>query len=335
MQFGNPQAAVLFWIVLAAAIFYFWAFSQRVKIIEQFVQKNLLAVMLESFSLKKAYIKTIVLLAACILCVIALMRPQWGYKTEGVKRRGVDIFIALDTSKSMLAEDVKPNRLQRSKLAVLDLLKNLQSDRIGLIPFAGSAFIECPLTNDYNGFLLSLNDIDVNTIPKGGTSITSAIREAIKGFEGGAKKYRALVIISDGEDHEGDAELSAKEAAKEGVAIYCVGIGSPEGELISTTDDAGGRSFLKDRENKVVKSRLNEVLLQKIALATGGSYVRAGATEFGLNVLYNERISKMEKRELETKIKKRYYERYQIPLAIALLLLLIEPFISERKRKWA
>jgi Ca-activated chloride channel family protein len=214
------------------------------------------------------------------------------------------------------------------------MLKNLKGDRIGLIAFSGSAFVQCPLTNDYNGFLLTLNDIDTNTIPKGGTSISSAIKEALKGFEGGAKKYRALILISDGEDHEGDAQAAAKEAQMEGVKIYCVGIGSPQGELITITDQSGNKTFLKDSQGRVVKSRLNEALLEKIALATAGSYVRAAPTEFGLNVLYNERISKMEKKEFESKMKKRFYERFQIPLAGALILLLVEPFLSERKRQW-
>lgn len=331
MQFGNKAALILFWLVLGLGFFYLWAFKSKIRLIERFVDRNLAAFIAESFNAKKFWIKAGLILLAFSLCIAALGRPQWGFKWEQVKRKGVDIFIALDVSKSMLAEDVKPNRLGRSKLAILDMLKDLQGDRVGLIAFSGSAFIQCPLTNDYNGFLLSLDDIDTNAIPKGGTSISSAIKEALRGFQGAAKKYRVLIIISDGEDHEGDAERMAKEAAKEGIRIYCVGIGSPEGELITITDSGGNKGFLKDKEGRVVKSKLNESLLERIALATGGSYVRARLTEFGLDVLYNERISKMEKREIESKNKKRYYERFQIPLAIALILLVLEPFISERK----
>lgn len=341
MQFGNKAALILFWLVLGLGFFYLWAFKSKIRLIERFVDRNLAAFIAESFNAKKFWIKAGLILLAFSLCIAALGRPQWGFKWEQVKRKGVDIFIALDVSKSMLAEDVKPNRLGRSKLAILDMLKNLQGDRVGLIAFSGSAFIQCPLTNDYNGFLLSLDDIDTNTIPKGGTDISSAIKEALRGFaphqrgpvigEGAAKKYRVLIIISDGEDHEGDAERMAKEAAKEGIRIYCVGIGSPEGELITITDSGGNKGFLKDKEGRVVKSKLNESLLERIALATGGSYVRARATEFGLDVLYNERISKMEKREIESKNKKRYYERFQIPLAIALIMLMLEPLLSERK----
>lgn len=335
MQWGNAAAAGLFWIVIVLAVFYLWSFKAKAAVMERFAEKALLSSVAPSLDVKKSRVKAVVLLAACALCVAALLRPQWGFKWEQVKRRGVDIFIALDVSKSMLAEDVKPNRLERSKLAILDMLKNLRGDRVGLIAFSGSAFIQCPLTVDYNGFLLSLNDISPNTIPKGGTSISSAIKESLSGFSGGAKKYRVLIIISDGEDHEGDAEAAAKEAAKEGVRIYCAGIGNPEGELIAVTDETANKTFLKDRQGRVVKSRLNEATLEKIALATGGSYVRARPAEFGLDVLYNERISKMEKRELETKNRKRYYERFQIPLALALILLVLEPFLSERKGQWA
>jgi len=334
MQFGNHAAIMFFWVVLVLFVFYIWAFKVRSKLIEKFVQKNLLAVISDNFSLKKSWLKAGILLMAAIFLVLALIRPQWGYKMEEVKRKGVDIFIALDVSKSMLAEDIKPNRLERSKLAISDMVKNLQGDRIGLIAFAGSAFIQCPLTNDYNGFMLSLNDVDTGAIPKGGTAISLAIKEALNGFENSAKKYRVLILISDGEDHEGTAETLAKEAAKQAAKIYCIGIGNPDGELITVTDYSGAKSYLKDREGKIVKSRLNEQLLQKIALTTGGSYIRATATEFGLNMLYKERISKMEKRDLETKINKRFFERYQIPLAVALMLLLIEPLISERKEQW-
>ena len=335
MQFANHAAAFLFWVVLGILVFYVWAFRLKAKAVELFVQKNLAESILTSYSLKKAWFKVFILLIACALFVAALMRPQWGYKMEEVKRKGIDIFIALDTSKSMLAEDVKPSRLERSKLAIMDMLKNLQGDRIGLIAFSGSAFIQCPLTGDYNGFALSLGDLGVDAIPKGGTSLSSAIKESLTGFEGGMKKYRALIIISDGEDHDGNAEEAARQAAKDGVKIYCTGVGSLSGELVTITDEAGNKSFLKDSQGRVIKSQLNEALLQKIALLTGGSYVRSSGAEFGLNILYNDRISKMEKREFQSKMKKRYYERFQIPLAIVLILLLIEPFISERKNQWA
>ena len=249
-----------------------------------------------------------------------------------MKRKGLDILIALDTSKSMLAQDLKPSRIERSKLAIRDFVKYLKGDRIGLIAFSGSAFLQCPLTVDYGGFLLSLEDIDTEIIPKGGTNLSSAITEAVRSYSGAQKKYKVLVIITDGEDHKGNALSAAEEAKKEGIAVFCVGIGSREGELIPLKAEDGQARFLKDRQGNVVKSRLDESILQKIALATGGSYVRSTGAEFGLELLYRERLSKLEKRELEGKLAKHYEERFQIPLALAFLLLLVELLISERKK---
>ena len=282
--------------------------------------------------MNKQKLKAGLLLAAAILIIFSLMRPQWGFHWQEVKRRGLDIIIALDTSKSMLAEDVKPDRLERAKLAIRDFTKNLKGDRIGLVAFSGTAFLQCPLTVDYGGFLLSLDSIDTNTIPRGGTSIASAIKEAIKGYGSQEKKYKTMVIITDGENNEGDPFEAAEEAKKNGIIIFCIGIGTKEGELIPLIEEGGQRQFLKDREGNVVKTRLDEGTLEKIALITGGSYIRSTATEFGLELLYRERLSKMERRELEGKMNKRYIERFQIPLAVALFLILLEAAISDRKQ---
>jgi Ca-activated chloride channel family protein len=231
----------------------------------------------------------------------------------------------------MLAEDVKPNRLERAKYAVKDLLKKLNGDRIGLIAFAGTAFLQCPLTVDYNGFMMSLDAMDVNTIPRGGTAISQAIKEALRSYKGGMKKYQVLVLITDGENHEGDVLALAEQAKKEGIKIFCIGIGTKEGELIPVTDENGNKSFLKDAHGTVVKSRLDEHTLQKIALLTGGSYVRATNTQFGLDLIYDEKLAHMERRELESKLSKQYEDRYQWFLAVGMLLLALELFISERR----
>jgi len=331
MKFGNPQLAYLLWLLVALAVFYLWAFKKRKKAMEAFAQKELLIELTSSLDKGKQKLKIFLVFMAVFLCLFSLIRPQWGFHWEEVKRTGLDILIAIDTSKSMLAEDVRPNRLERSKLAVKDLIKKLKGDRIGLIAFSGSAFLQCPLTIDYNGFMLSLDNLSVDTIPKPGTSISSAIKEAIKSYEGGLKKYKILVLITDGEEHEGDSIKAAEQAKKDGIKIFCIGIGTKEGELIPITDERGDRAFLKDREGNVVKTRLDETILQKIALTTGGSYVRATGAEFGLDLIYEEKLSKMEKRELKSKLRKRYEDRYQIPLAFAVILLFIEYFISERR----
>lgn len=331
MRFAAIQTAHFFWLIVVLIGFFFWVNSRRKKTLETFADKNLLATLLDSFDIRKHKLKQILLIAVFFLAVFALMRPQRGFKWQEIKRRGLDILVAVDVSKSMLAEDIKPNRLERTKLSLVDFVKHLKGDRIGLIAFSGSAFVQCPLTLDYAGFLLSTEALDTNTILQGGTSISSAIQQAIKSYEGGLKKYKVLVIITDGEDHKGDALKVAELAQKEGIKIFCIGIGTNEGELIPVTDESGNRAFLKDRSGAVVKSRLDESILQKIALATAGSYVRASAKEFGLDLIYKEKLSEMEKREFETRMAKQYEERFQIPLAIAFLLLAIEFLISDRR----
>jgi len=233
----------------------------------------------------------------------------------------------------MLTEDVKPNRLERSKLAVKDLVKKLQGDRVGLVAFAGSAFLVCPLTVDYSGFLLALDDLNTQTIPSGGTAIASVIQESIKSYDKIPSKYKAIVIITDGENLQGDPIVVAKEAKKNGIKISCIGIGTREGELIRIVNEGGQQEFLKDKEGHFVKSRLNEKLLQEIALTTDGMYIRASGAQFGLDTIYEKRLSKMEKREFKSQMDKRYHERFQIPLALAFVLLIAETCIDNRKRK--
>lgn len=298
---------------------------------ECFADREMLKDLTHSFNEKRHRTKAILIGASIVFIVAALIRPQWGFEWQDVKRSGLDILIAIDTSNSMLAEDVKPNRLIRSKLAVKDLIKKLKGDRIGLIAFAGSSFLQCPLTVDYNGFMLSLDALDVNIIPTGGTSITNAIQTALDSYEGGMKKYKVLVIITDGEDHEGDPVELAKKAAETGIKVFTIGIGTKEGELIPVVDSAGNRTYLKDRNGNVVKTRLDEAALQEIALTTGGSYVKATNTRFGLDTIYEEKLSGMEKREIKNTMVKKYYERFQVPLMLAFLLLCIEPFIRERR----
>lgn len=331
MKFARPDLMYIFLIGFVLAIFYFWAFRARKKIREKFAEDRLLKELLSGVSLGKQKLKAGLLLCVVFLILFALLRPQWGFYWEEVKRRGIDIIIAIDTSKSMLARDIKPSRIERAKLAVKDFTKHLKGDRIGLIAFSGTAFLQCPLTVDYNGFLLALENINPGIIPKGGTSISSAIEEAIRSYGGGEKKYKVLVIITDGEDNAGNPAKLAEEAKKNNIIIFCIGIGTKDGELISLAQENGGAEFLKDRQGNVIKSRLDEALLEKLALACGGSYLRSSPTEFGLELLYREKFSQMEKQEFAGKMNKHYIEKFQIPLALALLLVLAEPLINERK----
>jgi Ca-activated chloride channel family protein len=332
MHFAEFNYIFGLWLVLGLCLFFFWAVKAKKKAMHSFAEDKLLLEIASSVNFKKQIIKFMLILLVLVFAILALMRPQWGFQWHEVKRKGLDILIAIDTSKSMLAQDAKPNRLERSKLAVKDLLGKLKGDRLGLIAFSGTAFLQCPLTVDYDGFLLALNDLSVDTIPRPGTSISSAIKEAMKSYEGGEKKYKILIIITDGEDHEGNPVKMAEQAKKEGLRIFCIGIGTTEGELIQIADSDARKVFLKDSEGNVIKSRLNEDILQKIALVTGGMYVRSSGAEFGLDLIYEEKLSQMEKRELKTQMNKFYYERFQIPLSLALVFLLLEPFISDKNR---
>lgn len=344
MHYADPNYLTL---ILAPAIlvflFYMWAARRRRSMLEKFADKSLLGSIAPSMSAARRTIKAALVIAGALMMLIALARPQWGFEWQEVKRTGLDMMIAVDVSKSMLATDVRPNRLERSKFAIKDLIKKLDGDRIGLIAFAGTSFLQCPLTIDYNGFLLSLDDLNTYTIPRGGTSITSAIREVMQAFAKNGpsgstagpdneRKYRVLVIITDGEDFEGDALVAAKEAAASGIKIFCVGVGTAEGELIPVAESYSGKEYLLDKSGQAVKTRLNEDILKEIAISTGGSYVRATQSDFGLVLLYEKSIARLEKRDIEAKMKKSYQERYQYFLAAAILLLLAEMLLSERKR---
>jgi len=328
------RAPGLLWLLVlvpAAAAFLVWALRRRREALQRFAEARLLAALTPDLDERRQRWRVALLLSALVLLLLSLAGPEWGFHWEEVHREGVDIVIALDTSRSMLAEDVKPNRLGRAKLAIEDLVKRLKGDRIGLVAFAGSAFVQCPLTLDYQAFAESLHAVNVGIIPKGGTSLTEAIKTSLEAFEGRQGKHEALILITDGEDHEGHVEDAAKEAADRGVKIYAVGIGTTEGELIPLTVN-GQQNFLKDRRGQVVKSRLDEDTLQKIATTTSGAYVHASSGDFGLNAVYDDFIGKMEKRELTSTMERRFEERFQTPLLLALLLLALEPLVGDRRR---
>ncbi len=332
MYFANQNYLPTIYLATASlVIFYAVVLMRRRVLMERFSAKALIGNMAASASTGRKIFRMALMALAIFLCLVALARPQWGFIWEETKKTGIDILMAVDVSKSMLATDVKPNRLERSKFAIKDLVKKLSGDRIGLIAFAGTSFIQCPLTIDYNGFLLALDDLTTASIPRGGTSITGAMREAMGIYKGPEKKFKVLVIITDGEDFEGDALAAAKQAADLGIKIYCVGVGTAEGELIPAIGDKGERGYLADRSGQIVKTRLNEDILKKIAISTGGSYVHATQAEFGLVLLYDKSISKLEKKDMDAKMRRHYHERFQYFLALAILLLFLEPLLPERK----
>ena len=298
--------------------------------LQQFAAGRLLEQLTQNVSTRRRQIKRILILTAVAALFVALARPQVGFEWKEVKRKGIDILMAVDTSKSMLATDVKPNRLERSKLGIMDFVSRLEGDRVGLIPFAGTAFLMCPLTLDYDAFRQSLEALDTQIIPQGGTDLASAIREAEFAFSNDAN-HRILVLVTDGEDLEGEALSAAKEAAQKGLTIYTVGVGTPSGELIPLQKNGKGVAFAKDEKGQVVKSRLDEKMLREIAQATGGLYEPLGQQAEGLDAIYQEKLSLVPKQELAERKQKVPLDRFEWPLLAAFILLLLEFGLSDRK----
>ncbi len=332
MKFGAIYMAAWLWIVPLVALFYVYAGRARTRAMRSFAGETLIPEISKTFDAQKRKIRHMMIVVAVLFIAFTLLRPQWGYEWQEVKRQGIDILIALDTSNSMLAEDVLPNRLSRAKLAIQDLVKKLRGDRVGLVVFSGTAFLQCPLTADYNGFLLSLDDVDVDTLPIGGTSLAKAVYTAINSYDKEKKQQKVLIVITDGEDLEGGVAKAIERAKAMGIRIFCVGIGSTEGEIIPIENEKGKKGFLKDVSGGIVKTRLVEALLQKMAIETGGMYVRATGAEFGLGLIYDERLSKLEKEEFKSRMEKHYNERFQIPLGFAIFLLFLTPLIGNKRK---
>lgn len=330
IRFASSDWGYGFILLLFLFIFVFVSLKRQRRHEARFASENLWPYLTFSLNKKKRQIKLILLLAFFMLAIFSLMRPQWGFQWREIPKQGVNFLIAIDVSKSMLSEDIKPSRLERAKLALGDLVRRLDGDRIGLIVFTARSFLQCPLTSDYAGFLLTLSNIDSGLMPKGGTSISSAIKEAMDVFKDASGKDKILIIITDGENHEGDPVKMAQEAKKAGIIIYCIGIGTQAGDLIPVMGQDGKKSFLKDRAGNVVKTRLNETLLKEVALSTGGGYVRASTIDFGLLKIYSEKISRLEKVKLKSKKVKVFEERFQFFLWAALVLLILEFFIEEK-----
>jgi len=333
MRFAAPQYLILLGLIVLLGIFYIWSISRKKKILERFGDLFLLLKTSPQISFARQGGKAAVLLAGILFVVFTLSQLQCGTHMEMMKREGIDIVIAIDVSNSMLAEDMKPNRIGKARQEVRGIIDRLEGDRIGLIAFAGEAFIQCPLTLDYSAAEIFLDVIDVGLIPQQGTAIGDAISKAGEAFETQERKHKVLILLTDGEDHKQNAETAAEEARKQGIKVYPIGIGSPVGEPIPVTDRQGNRvGYKKDRDGEVIVTRLDELTLQKVALATGGKYYHATAGEMELDKVYDE-ISKMEKKELEGKLMMQYEDRFQYPLFFAIILIIMEFFISEKRKK--
>jgi Ca-activated chloride channel family protein len=286
-----------------------------------FVSAHLRVQLTQSVSVGRRRVRRALLLAALASLFAALAGPLVGYRWEVVSRRGNDIIFAVDTSRSMSTPDVKPDRLTRAKLAIDDFTNRLDGDAVGLVAFAGDSFLVCPITLDYGAFHESLSAIDVNTIPRGGTNITSAIQLAQQALRRRPGSDKILILVTDGEDLEGDALAAAQTAARQdGLKIYTIGVGTPQGDLIPLTGSPSG-GFVKDDSGAFVKSRLDEAALKAIAAATGGMYAPLGPEGEGFETIYKVGLAPLLKHDLASRRQKIYTQRYQWPLAASLGLL--------------
>lgn len=275
--------------------------------------------------------KSVLFLFGIVCLILALTRPQWGARAVMLQRRGLDIIVALDVSRSMLVTDVKPNRLTRAKREIGGILDRLKGDRFGLIIFAGDAFVQCPLTIDVSAGRVMLDAVNYQSAGRPGTAIADAIASATGMFDPAEKKFKVLILVTDGESHEGDALAEARKAADQGIRIFTLGIGTPGGEPVPVYDDRGQQSgFKKDDNGQVVLSKLDEVTLQKVALATQGRYFRVGHTESELNALFEE-LALMEKKELEGRLFTEFEERFQYLLLPAFVFLFAAAIIPETR----
>jgi len=332
MGFSHPLWSNLIWAVPLLIMLFIFSLGEKKRRMAAFGDPKLVEALSASASRKKQAYKTALVVISILLIAISAAGPEIGTKMQEIKRRGVDIFIAIDCSRSMMAEDIAPSRLAKAKNELSSFVSKLQGDRIGVIAFAGIAFVQCPLTLDYNAAKMFLDLIDPGLIPRPGTNIPAAIRTAIKGFVSKEQKYKAFILLSDGESHEGSLDSVVAEAKKEGVRIYAIGFGNPSGEPIPVRDETGNVSgYLKDKKGESIMSSLNEAALQKIALETGGRYYRASDGEIEIERIYED-ISNMEKKELQAKVYSQQENRYQYFLLIALILIMLELLLSEKKK---
>jgi Ca-activated chloride channel family protein len=335
MNFAEPAWLYVGLIVCPLlAVFFWWSDRRRRLALASFVSKHLLAELTVNFSPLRRLVKRVLFVAAAACFFVALARPQYGYRSQEVKRKGIDLVVAVDVSRSMLTQDVKPNRLERAKLAIRDLTEMADGDRLALIPFAGSAYVMCPPTLDYDIFLQSLDTLSPDMMPVPGTDLAAAMQagENLLGKAPGSKKI--LLLLTDGEDLQGSALAEAKRAAAADIVIYTVGIGTPTGDLIPVPNENGGVDFLKDESGNIVKSRLDETMLKKIAELTGGSYALQSSQSGGVEKIYNDKIQIIPKQELSSRMEKIPLERFVWPLMAGMLLLTAEFLTRERKSQW-
>ena len=332
-RFENTYMLWLLLLLPAMTMIFIITKRWQKKARQKYAGGDLIALIMPRISNRKPLIKFGLYGFAYFLLVIAIANPQIGTKLEEIKREGVDIIIALDVSNSMMAEDFKPNRLERAKRAIEKLVENLKSDRIGIVVFAGDAFIQLPITSDYSAAKLYASNIDTKTVPTQGTALAAAIDKSVSSLEHDDSNNKAIIIISDGENHEDDPLGAAEKAAGKGIIIHTIGMGSPKGAPIPIYNGKNKVGYKSDKAGNTVVSKLDEETLKEIASTGNGVYVRASNSSTGLRSIFDE-INRMEKKEYEAKQYTDYEDRFQPFISLALLVLLIEFILSETKSKW-
>lgn len=328
-RFANPD--ILYLLLLVPVLLLIWSAGNRRRRIarERFGEPGLVRRLIPDYSPARMTVKFFMRVTAFILALLTVARPQFGSRLEEVKREGVEVIIALDVSNSMLATDINPSRLERARQAISQLVDQLRNDRIGLILFAGDAYTQIPVTNDYLSAKMFLASAGPDAVSKQGTAIGAAIDLGVRSFTPDSEKSRALIIITDGENHEDDALGKARLAAEKGIIVHTIGIGSPEGSPIPIT--AGGRTdYLQDRDGNTVISRLDEKTLREIASITGGNYVRASNSSIGLNEIYNN-IGRMKQSETNTVMYTEYNDQFLVPAVLLFLLLVADLLLADRR----
>ena len=331
-RFGDANALYGLLLIPLLGVFLWFADNARRRALERFGDSELVRRLTETVSQRARILKPLLLVTGVAFLVASLARPQFGTRVETVRREGKDVVVAVDLSRSMLAEDVAPSRLQRAKLEILRLIERLEGDRIGLVAFAGQAFVQSPLTTDYAAASLFLNAMDVDLVPVQGTDLGKALTVSIDSFDDEVREHRVLIVVTDGEDHEGEVEAATARAVELGVRVFTVGIGSTEGVPIPEIDERGRRQgFKRDADGNVVTTRLDETTLRRVADATGGSFYRSTPQIGELDALVED-IEAVGGREIDAREVTQFEEQFQIFLGLAILLLIIESLLPERRK---
>ncbi|MDR2918295.1 MAG: VWA domain-containing protein [Tannerella sp.] len=328
-RFANPDFLYLLLILPILIVFYIYTLISRRKAIKRYGDPKLISQLMPEVSLKRQHLKFWLMFGAITVAIFVIAGPQFGSKLETVKKQGVEIMVCMDVSNSMLAEDISPNRLEKAKQMLSRMTDGFSNDKVGLIVFAGDAFTQLPITSDYISAKMFLSSINPSMVSSQGTAIGAAINLAMRSFTPNEASGKTILLITDGENHEGDAIKAAQSAASKNVKINVIGIGSPQGAPIPIS---GTNNFMKDAEGNVVVTHLNEQMCQEIAAAGQGMYVRADNTNSALKAIQNE-LDKMDKTELDSKVYSEYDEQFQLLAWIVLILLIIEFLMLERKNR--